>query len=103
MTVVISGGDQSAALAQVFVQTQGWLSSGAGLPLRAEELALLHTLITARLVMVVAISGWRAARYPENAAYLLRNNAVSWARLAACERIGHAVVTRAFQQACSGA
>ena len=75
----------------------------AVLPLRAEELALLHTLITARLVMVVAISGWRAARYPENAAYLLRNNAVSWARLAACERIGHAVATRAFQQACSAA
>ena len=32
----------------------------------------------ARLAMVVAIGGWRAARYPDNADYILRNNALSW-------------------------
>ena len=69
-------------------------------PLSATELDLLFSLITARLVMVVAISGWRAARYPENAAYLLRNNPLSWARLQACERVGHAAATRAFRSAC---
>lgn len=72
----------------------------AVLPLRAEEIDLLFTLMAARLVMVVAISGWRAARYPENAAYLLRNNAISWARLAACEKLGNDVATSALRRAC---
>ena len=69
-------------------------------PLSGAEIDVLFTMITARLVMVVAISGWRAARYPENAAYLMRNNALSWARLAACERVGSAAATRAFRNAC---
>lgn len=69
-------------------------------PLLPAEIDVLFTLMTARLVMVVAISGWRAARYPENAAYLLRNNVVSWARLQACERIGQAAATAAFRTAC---
>lgn len=69
-------------------------------PLSAAEVDVLFTLITARLVMVVAISGWRAARYPENAAYLLRNNPLSWARLQACERIGATAATVAFRAAC---
>lgn len=69
-------------------------------PLSQVEAGVLFTMITARLVMVVAISGWRAARYPENAAYLLRNNPLSWARLAACERLGAAAGTAAFRRAC---
>lgn len=68
--------------------------------LQPSEIALLFDLVVARLVMVVAISGWRAARYPENAAYLLRNNPLSWARLAACERIGADAATDAFRRAC---
>jgi len=51
-------------------------------PLREEELKVLFDLIATRLVLIVAISGWRAARYPGNAAYLLRNNAAAWAGLA---------------------
>ncbi|MGJ7494904.1 phosphotransferase [Variovorax sp. RT4R15] len=70
-------------------------------PLAPAEVEVLFTMITARLVMVVAISGWRAARYPENAPYLLRNNALSWARLQACERIGARAATEAFRNACS--
>ena len=69
-------------------------------PLSAAEIDVLFTMITARLVMVVAISGWRAARYPENAEYLMRNNALSWARLTACERVGAATATQAFRSAC---
>jgi Ser/Thr protein kinase RdoA (MazF antagonist) len=68
-------------------------------PLSAAEVGVLFDLVMARLVMVVAISGWRAARYPENATYLLRNNPLSWARLQACERIGTAAATAAFRRA----
>lgn len=72
----------------------------AVLPLRREEVDVLFTLMTARLLMVVAISGWRAARHPDNAAYLLRNNPVSWARLTACERVGNEAATSALRRAC---
>ncbi|MFO7309245.1 MAG: phosphotransferase [Pseudomonadota bacterium] len=51
------------------------------MPLNEDELAVLFDLIAARLVLIVSIGGWRAARYPENAAYILRNNAAAWAGL----------------------
>ena len=72
----------------------------AVLPLQPTEVDLLFTLMTARLTMVVAISGWRAARYPENAAYVLRNNPPSWARLVACEQVGNDAATAALRRAC---
>jgi len=72
----------------------------AVLPLQPTEVDLLFTLMTARLTMVVAISGWRAARYPENAAYVLRNNPLSWARLTACEQVGDDAATAALRRAC---
>jgi Ser/Thr protein kinase RdoA (MazF antagonist) len=52
-------------------------------PLTADEIALLPDLITARLVTTLVITAWRAARYPENAPYILRNAPVSRAGLAA--------------------
>jgi hydroxylysine kinase len=69
-------------------------------PLTSQELALLPDLITARLVTTLTVSAWRAARYPENAAYILRNaptsrtgldaltdpDALATALLQACER-----------------
>lgn len=45
----------------------------ARLPLLPQELGLLPDLITARMLTTLTIAGWRAARYPENAAYILRN------------------------------
>jgi hydroxylysine kinase len=45
----------------------------ARLPLLPQELRLLPDLITARMLTTLTIAGWRAARYPENAAYILRN------------------------------
>jgi len=72
----------------------------AVLPLQPVEVDLLYTLMTARLTMVVAISGWRAARYPENAAYVLRNNPLSWARLVGCEQVGNDAATAALRRAC---
>ncbi|PWC90074.1 serine kinase [Azospirillum sp. TSH100] len=45
----------------------------AVLPLTAEEVELLPDLVAARLALTISITGWRAAEYPENAAYILRN------------------------------
>lgn len=69
-------------------------------PLQAAELDLLWPLVQARLLMVVAISGWRAVRQPYHADYLLRNNAVSWARLQACAAIPPAQARAALRVAC---
>ncbi|MCA0918781.1 phosphotransferase [Pseudooceanicola nanhaiensis] len=52
-------------------------------PLTEAELALLPDLIAARQVLTVSITEWRAARYPENRDYILRNNAGAWTSLAA--------------------
>lgn len=52
-------------------------------PLTAREIHLLPDLITARLVTTLTISAWRAARYPENAPYILRNAPTSRAGLEA--------------------
>lgn len=69
-------------------------------PLTEAEILSLLDLVRARLVMVVAISGWRAARQPDNAAYLMRNNAISWARLQACATLTPEQVRDAVHAAC---
>lgn len=53
------------------------------LPLEEIELGLLYDLIGARLATTAAITSWRAARYPENQVYILRNAPRAWAGLAA--------------------
>lgn len=68
------------------------------LPLRPEETELLFDLITARMITTLAIAGWRAARQPENAAYILRNTPSARAGLAAFRRIGRQAVTEALQK-----
>jgi len=55
----------------------------ARLPLTEAEIRLLPSLITARMFTTLIISGWRAARYPQNAAYILRNAPSARAGLAA--------------------
>ncbi|CAJ48066.1 phosphotransferase [Bordetella avium] len=52
------------------------------LPLGEAELALIPDLIAARLLITVAITGWRARQHPENRQYILRNNALAWNGLA---------------------
>ena len=69
-------------------------------PLQPAEQDLLWPLVQARLLMVVAISGWRALRQPQDAAYLLRNNPVSWARLQACAGVPPARARDAIRAAC---
>ena len=53
----------------------------AVLPLEPAEFSVLFDLIATRMAMTVVISSWRAARYPANRNYILRNNAAAWARL----------------------
>lgn len=50
-------------------------------PLEPAEIDILFDLIATRMVLTVAITGWRAARYPENRNYILRNNPQAWAGL----------------------
>lgn len=45
----------------------------AVMPLPEEQLSHLPALAAARMAMTVLITHWRAARQPENAAYILRN------------------------------
>jgi Ser/Thr protein kinase RdoA (MazF antagonist) len=69
-------------------------------PLDAEELALLPSLITARLWATVTITAWRANRYPENAPYILRNAPLSRAGLAALATLPPDDVAQRLAAAC---
>ncbi len=69
-------------------------------PLTEKEIDLLFDLIAARLLITVAITGWRAARYPENRAYILRNNPLSWAGLENFARLPREQAQHTLRQAC---
>jgi hydroxylysine kinase len=47
-------------------------------PLHSDEAVLIAPLMEARHLMTVAITEWRAARYPENRAYITKNIATAW-------------------------
>jgi hydroxylysine kinase len=70
------------------------------LPLEPEELDILFDLITTRMVLTVAITGWRAARYPENAPYILRNSPQAWAALARCSELSRMDAQIYLRRAC---
>ena len=53
----------------------------AALPLLPEEQELVTELVAARHLVTVLITGWRATRYPENRAYILRHNPAAWEAL----------------------
>ncbi len=71
----------------------------ARLPLTADEVALLYDLILARVFTTLLITGWRAARYPGNAAYILRNVPSARAGLEGLRRLGRERALRAFSEA----
>jgi len=50
-------------------------------PLTTTELDLLPDLILGRVVARIIISEWRAERFPENRAYVLRNTPTAWRHL----------------------
>ena len=69
-------------------------------PLLPEEFDILFDLIKARLVTTVVLTSWRAARYPENKDYILRNNPPSWAALDQIEGIGRDEARDFIAKAC---
>ncbi|MBF6992518.1 phosphotransferase [Cupriavidus sp. IK-TO18] len=69
-------------------------------PLEPNEVDLLFPLITARLVMTVAITGWRAALHPENSTYILRNNGRAWDGLRQLSGITFQEGQEFFRSAC---
>ena len=68
-------------------------------PLDAAEVELLRDLIVARLVASITITEWRAARYPENAEYILRNNRGARAGMAGFAALPRETVTAALRAA----
>lgn len=72
----------------------------ARLPLLPEEIALLPDLITARMLITLTISSWRAARYPENAEYILRNAPSARDGLNALAGVGPAELSDVLLSAC---
>ncbi len=70
------------------------------LPLEPVELNILYDLIMTRMVLTVAITGWRAARYPENASYILRNNQRAWEGLERCEDLSRTDAQAFLRRAC---
>ncbi|MDB5526639.1 MAG: hypothetical protein JWM58_4402 [Rhizobium sp.] len=69
-------------------------------PLERQEIDILFDLIVTRLVTTVAITNWRAARYPENSAYILRNNQPARDGLARFATLSRKEVRRHFSRAC---
>jgi hydroxylysine kinase len=53
----------------------------ATLPLTDIEQEIVTDLMATRHLITVLISEWRAARYPENRAYIMRHNPASWEAL----------------------
>ena len=53
----------------------------AALPLTDVEQEIVADLMATRHLITVLISEWRAARYPENRAYIMRHNPAAWEAL----------------------
>jgi hydroxylysine kinase len=71
-------------------------------PLEARERAILFDLIATRMVMTIVISNIRAARYPENSPYILRNNKQASARIARIATLSREQAARQIERACHG-
>lgn len=70
----------------------------AVLPLTAPEAALLPDLMATRMLTTLAITSARAACYPTNAAYILRNYAAARDGLVALAALNRADCARAMEQ-----
>ena len=84
----------------------GWeaaaeIASGynAASPLTPLERGLLIDLIATRLAMTALITGWRAAIYPENRDYILRNNRQTWNGLGYLQSAGRRQMQQMFDEA----
>jgi hydroxylysine kinase len=70
-------------------------------PLERSEIGLLFDLIAARFVTTVLITGWRAARYPQNSAYILKNNPGAWSGLESLYALTREPVLSRLRHACN--
>lgn len=70
-------------------------------PLRPEEVEVLGDLIALRQIMTLVIAGWRASLYPDNRAYILRNEPRTAAALEALEAIGRPAILARLRAACT--
>lgn len=70
------------------------------LPLTPVELALVPDLTATRMLTTICITSWRAARYPENSAYILRNYPSARAGLLALAALPRADLLTALTAAC---
>lgn len=50
-------------------------------PLREEDIEVLPGLVIARFMTTILVTHWRATLFPENRAYILRNNPAAWSGL----------------------
>lgn len=69
-------------------------------PLTRDEVMLLRDLIVARLFTSICITDWRATRYPENAAYILRNNGPARSGMERFATLPREIVTHHLLHAC---
>ncbi|NTF16507.1 phosphotransferase [Agrobacterium tumefaciens] len=69
--------------------------------LLAEEVDLLFTTILARTVMRIAITEWRAVRFPENRTYILRNTPQAWLQFHRLAALPHSQATDMLARALS--
>jgi hypothetical protein len=64
------------------------------------ELALVPDLTATRMLTTICITAWRAERYPENSAYILRNYPSARAGILALAALSRADVLSALTAAC---
>ncbi|MFJ5357256.1 phosphotransferase [Pectobacterium sp. CHL-2024] len=69
-------------------------------PLTSAEIALLPDLIATRMALTLTIAQWRASRYPDNRAYLLRNVPRCWYSLQRIATYSHTQFVTRLQQVC---
>jgi hydroxylysine kinase len=69
-------------------------------PLSAQEVELLPDLMVTRLCAAVAITEWRARRYPDNAAYILKNTGIAWDGLQRLDGPGRSNLAALLHAAC---
>lgn len=69
-------------------------------PLTKAEREVYFDLVAARMVTTISIASWRAARYPQNAPYILRNFPSARDGLSALAALDRAEVAQALRAAC---
>lgn len=70
-------------------------------PLNDNEIELLYHLLVARVLTAITIATWRAARFPDNNDYILRNIASAWHRLEVLEAADPTAVTDELLRRCA--